>query len=52
MGLENKRIACELHVTEGTVKNGLGRIYLKLGLTNRTQLALYYWGLWTLIEGT
>ena len=51
LGLENKRIARELHVTEGTVKNGLGRVYLKLGLTNRTQLALYYWGLWVWLEG-
>ncbi|GGL19126.1 response regulator transcription factor [Deinococcus radiotolerans] len=50
MGLENKRIARELHITEGTVKNGLGRIYIKLGLANRTQLALYYWGLWTVAE--
>lgn len=50
MGLENKRIARELHITEGTVKNGLGRIYIKLGLLNRTQLALYYWGLWPIAE--
>jgi len=51
MGLENKRIARELQLTEGTVKNGLGRVYLKLGLTNRTQLALYYWGLWNVLKG-
>jgi DNA-binding NarL/FixJ family response regulator len=36
----NKEIAHELHLTEGTVKEYLNRIFRKLGVTNRTQLAV------------
>lgn len=50
MGWENKRIAREFNLTEGTVKNGLNRVFHKLDFDNRTQLALYYWGLWHLLE--
>ncbi|WP_245872988.1 LuxR C-terminal-related transcriptional regulator [Deinococcus planocerae] len=49
-GWENKRIAQELGLNEGTVRNGLSRIFQKLGVDNRTQLALYYWGLWHPLE--
>ena len=37
----NKEIAYELHLTEGTVKEYLNRIFQKLGTTNRTELALW-----------
>lgn len=49
-GWENKRIAKKMDLSEGTVRNGLSRIFQKLNLKNRTQLALYYWGLWHLID--
>ena len=50
VGWDNKRIAHACKLTEGTVKNGLNRVFQKLGLKNRTELALYYWGLWHLLE--
>jgi two-component system nitrate/nitrite response regulator NarP len=40
-GLRNKNIASELGITEGTVKVYLHRIYEKIGVTNRTELALF-----------
>lgn len=49
-GWENRRIAQELGLNEGTVRNGLSRVFQKLGVENRTQLALYYWGLWHLLD--
>lgn len=39
-GLRNREIAAELGLTEGTVKVYLYRIYEKLGVGNRTELAL------------
>jgi two-component system nitrate/nitrite response regulator NarP len=39
-GLRNRNIAAELDITEGTVKVYLHRIYEKVGVTNRTELAL------------
>jgi two-component system nitrate/nitrite response regulator NarP len=39
-GLRNKEIASELGITEGTVKVHLHRIYDKLKVTNRTELAM------------
>lgn len=39
-GLSNKLIASQLGLTEGTVKVNLSRIYEKLAVTNRTELAL------------
>lgn len=50
MGLENKQIATEQGLSLGTVKNGLTRIFGKLGLESRVQAALYYWGLWHLLK--
>jgi len=38
-GKLNKQIAHELHLTEGTIKEYLHRIFRKLGTTNRTELA-------------
>jgi two-component system nitrate/nitrite response regulator NarP len=40
-GLRNREVAHELSMTEGTVKVYLHRIYDKLGVTNRTELALF-----------
>lgn len=39
-GLRNREIAGQLGLTEGTVKVYLHRIYEKLGVTNRTELAI------------
>ena len=40
-GQSNKEIAEGLHLTEGTVKNYISRIYAKLGARDRTQAALW-----------
>jgi two-component system, NarL family, response regulator LiaR len=40
-GLSNKRIALELGISEKTVKTHVSSILGKLGLTDRTQVALY-----------
>jgi len=40
-GLSNREIAQTLHLSEGTVKNALSRIYAKLGARDRTQAALW-----------
>jgi DNA-binding CsgD family transcriptional regulator len=40
-GLANKQIARELSITESTVKTHIGSLFCKLGLSSRTQLALY-----------
>ncbi len=37
----NKEIAGELHLTEGTIKEYLNRIFRKVGVTNRTELAVW-----------
>jgi DNA-binding CsgD family transcriptional regulator len=37
----NKEIAYELHLTTGTVKEYLNRIFRKVGATNRTELAVW-----------
>ena len=42
----NKEIAFELHLTEGTIKEYLHRIFKKLGVSNRTELAV-----WALTRG-
>jgi two-component system nitrate/nitrite response regulator NarP len=39
-GVRNREIADQLGITEGTVKVYLHRIYEKLGVSNRTELAL------------
>jgi two-component system nitrate/nitrite response regulator NarL len=39
-GLTNKEIAVRLRLAEGTVKVHLHRIYRKLGIGNRTTLAI------------
>jgi len=37
----NKEIAYELHLSEGTIKEYLNRIFRKVGATNRTELAIW-----------
>ena len=39
-GKSNKQIAAELGIGEQTVKNQFYRVFLKLGVTNRTQAAV------------
>jgi DNA-binding CsgD family transcriptional regulator len=45
-GLRNKEIAKQRGISEGRVKNVLGTIYYKLGLSAQSQLPLYYYGCW------
>lgn len=40
-GKPNKEIAHELHLSEGTVKEYLNRIFRKVDVTNRTELAVW-----------
>ena len=42
-GLNNKEIANQIFITEGTVRNTISIILEKLQLRDRTQLAIYYW---------
>lgn len=41
-GMTNRQIACALGITEGTVKVCMSRLFIKLGVANRFELAL--WG--------
>ncbi|WP_188042928.1 response regulator [Changpingibacter yushuensis] len=40
-GLSNEEIACQLHLSEGTVKKYLGNVMSKLHLKNRVQVAVH-----------
>lgn len=42
-GLSNKEIASEIYLSEGTVRNYLSTVLEKLGLRDRTQLAVFYY---------
>lgn len=42
-GLSNKEIAAQLFLSEGTVRNYLSSILDKLGLRDRTQVAVFYY---------
>ena len=42
-GLNNKEISNKLYLSEGTVRNYLSIILEKLGLRDRTQLAIFYY---------
>lgn len=41
-GLSNKEIGEKMYLSEGTVRNYLSSVLSKLGLRDRTQLAIYY----------
>jgi len=45
-GYRNKEIAQKLKISEQTVKSHCNRIYRKLGVSDRLQLALYSYRLW------
>lgn len=49
-GYTPKKIASVRNISEGRVKNTLSVIYQKLGLHSRAQMALYYYGLWHVLE--
>lgn len=49
-GLSNREIAGALHLSEGTVKNYVSRIYAKLGARDRAQAAL--WAVQRGLEGS
>ena len=40
-GYDNKEIAAELYLAEGTVRNQVSKLLDKLSLKDRTQLAVY-----------
>lgn len=42
-GYDNKEIAGKVYISEGTVRNHVSVILQKLGLKNRTQIAVYYY---------
>lgn len=42
-GLKNREIATELGISVFVVRNYLSAIYDKIGLSNRVELALWYW---------
>lgn len=42
-GMSNKEISQELFLSEGTIRNYLSQILEKLGLRDRTQLAVFYY---------
>ena len=42
-GKNNKEIAAELYLSEGTVRNYISLLLEKLDLRNRTELAIYYY---------
>ncbi len=42
-GMDNREIAGTLYISEGTVRNHISAILTKLGVKNRTQLAVLYY---------
>lgn len=42
-GLDNREVAAAAYMGEGTVRNHISSILAKLGLRNRTQIAVAYW---------
>ena len=42
-GLDNSEIAGRMYLSEGTVRNHMSAILAKLGLRNRTQVAVFYY---------
>lgn len=52
LGWSNQQIADALGVREKTVRNLSTSVYAKLGVENRTQATLYYWGRSDLLDCT
>ena len=50
LGKKNADIAKMLHLSSRTVSNTVSRIQILLRLNNRTELPLYYFGLWSQLE--
>lgn len=42
-GLDNREIAAEAYLSEGTVRNNISNILSKMSLKNRTQIAVTFW---------
>jgi DNA-binding CsgD family transcriptional regulator len=42
-GRRNQEIAAELGVTALSIRNDLGAIYKKIGVSTRVELTLWYW---------
>lgn len=42
-GLDNREVAAAAYMGEGTARNHISQILAKLGLRNRTQIAVAYW---------
>lgn len=42
-GMSNAEVAAALYMSEGTMRNHISAILAKLGLRNRTQIAVYYY---------
>ena len=40
-GRLNKEIAFQLHLSDGTIKVYMSKIFQKVGVTNRTELAIW-----------
>ena len=49
-GQSNQQVAEQMIMKHQTVKNVMATIYKKLGIKNRTEAALYYWGIWQIFE--
>jgi DNA-binding NarL/FixJ family response regulator len=49
-GRNSKQIAQILAIQEHSVRNHLSTIYNKLGLRDRSQAVLYYWGMMTMVQ--
>ena len=47
-GLNNKEIAGQFYISEGSIRNTISIILDKLELRVRTQLAIYYWQMKTI----
>lgn len=45
-GYRNKEVAQKLNISEQTVKSHCNRIYKKVGVSDRLQLALYFYKMW------
>lgn len=51
-GYPNKQIADRLNMQEKTIRNSLTIIFKKLRLNDRQEAALYYWGIWQVLNDT